>query len=118
MNIEVGKLYKTRDGRKVEIISCKGRYVSPHGIKYPLIGYVGTDDIMQYWQGVGAASMTHIDLVAEWSEPVTVTRDLIWLHRNHNNETPFAIICNVGQQYDKSTYKELRRKTISYTLQP
>jgi len=71
MKIEVGKYYKTRDGRKAFVAFCTP---SPCLIG-PYVGYVETETNLIYnWLGDGAASMrassnNKYDLIEEWKEP-------------------------------------------------
>ena len=65
MKIEVGKSYRTRDGRNVKI----GRFV---GEEFPFEGKLGGDN--EYWRENGRWSLAKDkpnkrDLISEWEEP-------------------------------------------------
>lgn len=66
MEIKVGKFYKTRDGRKVEITSKIGR---PEDV---VLGHVDNEAFLTLWYPSGMNlrySQSDYDLVSEWVEP-------------------------------------------------
>lgn len=71
MKLELGKHYKTRDGRKVRII-CVDKMSDSH----PIVGLILEGDweaISAYTeQGKYATYDSHEDIVSEWREPITV----------------------------------------------
>lgn len=77
MKIEVGKFYKTRDGRKVRI------YAMDAGGNYPVHGAILDSDgtwFMENWYGEGLFLKSHEeechnDIVSEWDEPKTSLGD-------------------------------------------
>jgi hypothetical protein len=84
VNIEAGKYYKTRDGRKVFV--CADALPNPFGQSIPwvLAGYIdgGRIACTYGWKSDGTAhDGSHYDLVAEWHEPATEER-VVWLVRH------------------------------------
>jgi hypothetical protein len=88
VNIEAGKYYKTRDGRKVFV--CADALPNPFGQSIPwvLAGYIdgGRIACTYGWKSDGTAhDGSHYDLVAEWHEPATEER-VVWLVRFGNGD--------------------------------
>jgi len=66
MKFEIGKFYKTRDGRKAQI------FMLDNGAGY-MLGAVNKDGVWRYntWDrnGLWACSEHLLDLISEWEEP-------------------------------------------------
>jgi hypothetical protein len=75
VNIEAGKYYKTRDGRKVFVcaIAMPNPFAESVEVTYPVIGYI--DPIQRLTWAINGElyrdSKSAADLVAEWREPRT-----------------------------------------------
>lgn len=97
MKFEVGKLYKTRDGRKARVICVDSKYID-----HPIVALVESksagEDLYQFksdgkWVALGESDL---DLIAEWKEPFRVSGKVEWIMSNldavpcgYNNEIPF-----------------------------
>lgn len=70
MKIEVGKVYRTRGGRKAYVLG-KRRDL----LEYPFVGYVEDVKFSWVWRENGTSfdrSEHENDLVAEWGQPIVV----------------------------------------------
>lgn len=78
LKIEVGREYRTRDGRKARVI-CTDRY----RVEYPIVALVSNPAQGEYAESVCSYRLDgtwhpngvvdELDLVAEWREPVRVS---------------------------------------------
>ena len=77
MQIKAGQYYHTRGGQRAFVAAVEHPF---HASPYPIIGYISCDLGGVKWACDGRfcnSITTHQnDLIAEWKEPVTVTR---WL---------------------------------------
>ena len=69
MKIEKGKFYKTRDGRKVEILKTDAKSMHPI---VGLITYSDDDELCAHWSDNGVylknAYKSSCDIISEWEE--------------------------------------------------
>ena len=97
LTFEVGKVYRTRDGEKVQIILIRPTY---------MVGEISYTPILWDPNGsyLGTLTPTGVDLVAEWQEPARVQ---VFVYRHRADGRLFA--CERSTAMDER-YWELRAK--------
>lgn len=89
MKFEVGKLYKTRDGRKARVICVDSKCT--HLPIVALVESESAEECLYQFKSDGkwvALGESNIDLVAEWKEPLRVSGKVEWL-RVSGHAVPF-----------------------------
>ncbi len=101
--------YKTRDGRKVEIIAVNGRPPQP------IIGYVVDQYIPNCWSVDGKFHQNEdsvADIVSEWREPVKYSLE-IWTEDSPqlgNPDTPLIYKIIGPTQWSNNKTKKIKNK--------
>lgn len=85
MKIESGRYYKTRSGKKAYVAAVENPFQPSSS--WPMCGWIDGYQMASEWAIDGRhtpAGESQADLIAEWKEPVTVTR---WLLLWSDNST-------------------------------
>lgn len=86
MKIEAGKLYRTRDGRKVWVIAT-ATPAEVGAVLQPVVGWIAGRGVVDTWSTAGEYAHTgtedRADLVAEWVEQIEVERWVLVCARSH-----------------------------------
>jgi hypothetical protein len=87
MNIEQGKYYKTRDGRKAFVTAMlrDSPFSTGGSSKVPFRGWIDGSSLIQSWTDSGRRleyRESPSDLVAEWVDPISIDLTVRLIERN------------------------------------
>lgn len=105
MKIEVGKFYKTRDGRKARIYATDGISDTLHGAILHEGGWVS-----YAWHESGLHYLNTregTDLVSEWREPVKLEFEAKAFVNDEEDRTCIAVPSSCGNKTFKITLEEI-----------